>query len=212
LGAPAIKSAAAAAAEEEEAAVAPAAPAAKRIRLFTYCSSSPSPQQKKWAGAVPAKKARRAPKETIKKMRVALPVGDGDSATLAHGALVYGMVGGKREERSRLIAAARELRCAPEVWAREIEETLNDLIPEDAPLLSFGSGADDDVDLRDTGKGVTKHAVAIMAALDHLRDPDNAIKAAARGILVRWPECLPRGVQRCAALHAYLDAWASSSW
>jgi hypothetical protein len=28
-----------------------------------------------------------------------------------------------------------------------------------------------------------------MAALDHLRYPDNAIKAAARGILVRWPEC-----------------------
>jgi hypothetical protein len=97
------------------------------------------------------------------------------------------------------------------VWTREIEETLNDLIPEDAPLLSFGSGADDDLDLRNTGKGVTKHAVAIMAALDHLRDPDNAIKASARGILVLWPECLPRGVQRCAALHAYLDAWASSS-
>jgi hypothetical protein len=139
--APAIISAAA---EEEEA----AAPAAKRIRLFAYCSSSP--QQKNWAGAVPAKKARRAPKKTIKKMRVALPVGDGDSATLAHGALMYCTVGGKREERSRLIAAARELRCAPEVWAREIEETLNDLIREDAPLLSFGSGADDDVDLRNT--------------------------------------------------------------
>jgi hypothetical protein len=130
-------------------------------------------------------KARRAPKKTIKKMRVALPVGDGDSATLAHGALVYGMVGGKREERSSLIAAARELRCAPEpgpeVWAREIEETLNDLIPEDVPLLCFGSGDDDDVDLRNTSKGVTKHAVAIMAALDHLLDLDNAIKAAAQG-------------------------------
>jgi hypothetical protein len=183
-----------AAAEEEEEAV---APAAKRIRLFAYCSSpSAAPLQKNWAGAVPAKKARRAPKKTIKKMRVALPVGDGDSATLAYGALVYGMVGGKREERCRLIAAAREVRCAPEVWAREIEEMLNDLIPKDAPLLSFGSGTDDDVDLRNTGKGVTKHAVAIMAALDHLRDPDNAIKAAARGILVRWQECLPRGVQR----------------
>jgi hypothetical protein len=204
----AIKSAGGAAAEEKEA----VAPAAKRIRLFAYC---PALQQKNWAGAVPAKKVRRAPKKTIKKMRVALPVGDGDSATLAHGALVYGMVGGKCEKLCRLIAAARELRCAPEVWAREIDQTLNDLIQEDAPLLSFGSGADEDVDLRNTGKGVTKHAVAIMAALDHLRDlrdPDNAIKAAARGILVRWPECLPRGVQRCAALHAYLDAWASSSW
>jgi hypothetical protein len=195
-------------AEEEEAAT-PAA--AKQIRLFAYCSAAP--QQKNWAGAVPAKKERRAPKKTIKKMRVALPVGDGDSATLAHGALVYGMVGGKHEERCRLIAAARELRCAPEVWAREIEETLNDLIPKDAPLLSFGShcGANDDLDLRNTGKGVTKHAVAIMAALDHLRDLENAIKAAARGILVRWPECLPRAVQRCVALHPYLDAWVAAS-
>jgi hypothetical protein len=96
------------------------------------------------------------------------------------------------------------------VWAREIEETLNDLIPEDAPLLSFGSGADDDVDLRNTGKGVTKHAVAIMAVLDHLLDQDNAIKAAACWILVLWPKCLPRGVQRCAALHVYLDAWVLS--
>jgi hypothetical protein len=109
------------------------APAAKLIRLFAYCSSPSAPQQKNWAGAVPAKKARRAPKKTIKKMRVALPVGDGDSATLAHGALVYNMVCGKREERCRLIAAARELRCAPEVWAREIEETLNDLIPDSGP-------------------------------------------------------------------------------
>jgi hypothetical protein len=170
--------------QEQEEAVAPAA--AKRIRLFAYCSAPPAaPQQKNWGGAVPAKKARRAPKKTIKKMRVALPVGDGDTATLAHGALVYGVVGGKREERRRLIAAARELRNAPEVWAREIEVTLNDLIPADEPLLSFGSGDNDDLDLRNTGEGVTKHAVAIMAALDHLRDPDNAIKAAARGILVR---------------------------
>ena len=58
-----------------------AAPAAKRICLFAYCSSSQ--QQKNWAGAVPAKKALRAPKKTIKKMRVAFPVGDGDTATLA---------------------------------------------------------------------------------------------------------------------------------
>ena len=161
---------------------------------------------------MPAKKALRAPKKTIKKMRVAFPVGDGDTATLAHGALVYGMVGGKREERRRMIAAARELRKGPEVWAQAIEMTLNDLIPADEELLSFGNGVKDDLDLRNTGKGVTKHAVAIMAALDHLRDPDNAIKAAARGILVRWPECLPRAVQRCGALHPYLVAWAASSW
>ena len=122
------------------------------------------------------------------------------------------MVGGKREERCRLIAAARELRNAPEMWAREIVQTPNDFIPADEPLLSFGSGANDDLDLSNTGKGVTKPAVATMAALDHLHDPDNAIKAAARGILVRWPECLPRAVQRCVALHPYLDAWAKRSW
>ena len=161
---------------------------------------------------MPAKKALRAPKKTIKKMRVAFPVGDGDTATLAHGALVYGMVGGKREERRRMIEAARELRKAPKVWAREIEATLNELMPENEELLSFGSGANDDLELRKTGKGVTKHAVAIMAALDHLRAPENAIRAAARGILVRWPETLPKGVQRCVALHPYLDAWAKRSW
>jgi hypothetical protein len=33
--------------------------------------------------------------------------------------------------------------------------------------------------------------------------PENVIKAAARRILVLW-----RGVQLCAALHAYLDTWA----
>ena len=145
-------------------------------------------------------------------MRVAFPVGDGDTATLAHGALVYGMVGGKREERRRMIEAARELRKAPKVWAREIEATLNELMPANEELLSFGSGANDDLELRKTGKGVTKHAVAIMAALDHLRATENSIRAAARGILVRWPESLPKGVQRCVALHPYLDAWAKRSW
>ena len=206
---------------EEEAAPAAAASAAaavattteeKRIRLFAYCSAPAAPKQKNWGGAVPAKKALRAPKKTIKKMRVAFPVGDGDTATLAHGALVYGMVGGKREERRRMIEAARELRKAPKVWAREIEATLNELMPEHEELLSFGSGANDDLELRKTGKGVTKHAVAIMAALDHLRSPENSIRAAARGILVRWPETLPKGVQRCVALHPYLDAWAKRSW
>ena len=201
--APAAASAAAVATTEE-----------KRIRLFAYCSAPapPAPKQKNWGGAVPAKKALRAPKKTIKKMRVAFPVGDGDTATLAHGALVYGMVGGKREERRRMIEAARELRKAPKVWAREIEATLNELMPENEELLSFGSGANDDLELRKTGKGVTKHAVAIMAALDHLRAPENSIRAAARGILVRWPETLPKGVQRCVALHPYLDAWAKRSW
>jgi hypothetical protein len=97
---------------EEEAVVAPAAVAeAKRIRLFAYCSAPPAPsaapKQKNWSGAVLAKKALRAPKKTIKKMRVAFPVGDGDTATLAHGALVYCMVGGKREERRRASCAKR---------------------------------------------------------------------------------------------------------
>jgi hypothetical protein len=200
--APAAAAASAAVATTEE----------KRIRLFAYCSAPAAPKQKNWGGAVPAKKALRAPKKTIKKMRVAFPVGDGDTATLAHGALVYGMVGGKREERRRMIEAARELRKAPKVWAREIEATLNELMPENEELLSFGSGANDDLELRKTGKGVTKHAVAIMAALDHLRAPENSIRAAARGILVRWPETLPKGVQRCVALHPYLDAWAKRSW
>jgi hypothetical protein len=110
----------------EEEAVAPAAEA-KRIHLFAYCSTPPpaAPKQKNWGGAVPAKKALTAPKKTIKKMCVAFPVGDGDTATLAHGALVYGMVGGKREERRRMIAAARELRRALKVWAREIYVTFS---------------------------------------------------------------------------------------
>jgi hypothetical protein len=52
-----------------------APPAAKRMRLVAYCSG----QQKNWAGAVPSKKACRAPnlrpKTTIMQLRVALPVG-----------------------------------------------------------------------------------------------------------------------------------------
>jgi hypothetical protein len=78
-----------------------------------------------------------------------------------------GAPGGRRRQRdarawrARVLYGGRQARgaeppdrggtrehCAPEVWAREIEETLNDLIPEDAPLLSFGSGADDDLQLR----------------------------------------------------------------
>jgi hypothetical protein len=31
----------------------------------------------------------------------------------------------------------------------------------------------------------------------------------ADGVLVQWPERLPRGVLRCPELHAYLDAWAA---
>ena len=184
--------------------------AVKRIRLITMIHGGAEPQQRTWAGAVPAKKAlsRRAPKKIVKKMRMAFPVGDDDTWTLARGALVDGMVGGKREERTRLITAARELRGASKVWAQAIEEALIDLLPEEAPTLSFGNGANDDIDLCGiSGKGVAKHAEEIIAALDHLRAPENAIMAAARGLLVQWPECLPRGVLRCPALHAYLDLW-----
>jgi hypothetical protein len=132
----------------------------------------------------------------------------GEDATLARGALVYGMAGSTAEERCRLIEVACELREAPGGWADPIEETLNQVfIPADAKLLSFGNGANDDIDLRCTGKGVARHAELIMDALDHLRAPENAAAAAERGLLVRWPECLPRGLRCCALLHAYLDAW-----
>ena len=105
---------------------------------------------------------------------------------------------------------ARELRGATKGWADAIEETINLVVlPADAPTLSFGNGADDDLDLRRSGKGVARHAATIMDALDHLRAPENAAAAADRGLLVRWPECLPLGVLRCAELHAYLDAWVA---
>ena len=105
---------------------------------------------------------------------------------LARGALVYGMAGGTAEERRRLIEVARELREAPSRWANAIEETLNQVfIPADANLLRFGKCANDDIDLRCTGKGVARHAELIMDALDHLRAPENAAAAAERGLLVR---------------------------
>jgi hypothetical protein len=159
-----------------------------------------------WSGAAPSKRARRAAKKAPKPLRVKLPMGE--DATLVRGALVYGMAGGTAEERRRLIEVARELRDAPKGWANAIEETLNQVfIPADANLLSFGNGDNDDLDLRRTGKGVARHAELIMDALDHLRAPENAAAAAERGLLVRWPECLPRPLHHCAELHAYLDAW-----
>jgi hypothetical protein len=163
-----------------------------------------------WGGAAAPKRAQRAAKKAPKPLRVALPMGE--DATLARGALMYGMAGAKAEERRRLIEVARELRGASKGWADALEETINEvLVPADADLLSFGAGADDDLDLRRTGKGVARHASLVMDALDHLRAPENAAAAAERGLLVRWPECLPRCVLGCAELHAYLDAWRAGA-
>ena len=178
----------------EEEAPSPVDDAPRVVRVFFS-------GQRLWEGAAAPK--RRAPKKAPKPMRVALPV----DTTLARGAPTHGA-----EARRRLIEVARELRGASKGWADAIEETINLVVlPADAPTLSFGNGADDDLDLRRSGRGVARHAATIMDALDHLRAPENAAAAADRGLLVRWPECLPRGVLRCAELHAYLDAWASGA-
>ena len=176
-----------------------APPKPKKVRV--YFSG-----RRMWGGAVPPKRALRAAKKAPKPLRVKLPMGE--DATLARGALVAGMAGSTAEERRRLIEVARELRKAPGVWATAIEETLNRVfVPAGAQLMSFGNGADDNMDLRKTGKNVARNAELLMDALDHLRAPENAVAAAERGVLVNWPECLPRPLQECAELHAYLDAW-----
>jgi hypothetical protein len=188
----------------EEVAPAPAVeeaapPKPKKVRV--YFSG-----RRMWGGAVPPKRALRAAKKAPKPLRVKLPMGE--DATLARGALVAGMAGSTAEERRRLIEVARELRKAPGVWATAIEETLNRVfVPAGAQLMSFGNGADDNMDLRKTGKNVARNAELLMDALDHLRAPENAVAAAERGVLVNWPECLPRPLRECAELHAYLDAW-----
>jgi hypothetical protein len=133
-----------------------------------------------------------APKKAPKQLRVALPMGE--DATLTRGALVYGMAGARAEERRRLIEVARELRGGDKGWAEAIEETINrDLISADAPLLSFGGGADDDLDLRRTDKGVARHAELVMDALDRLRARRSAAAAAAAD---RW--CAGRSACRAA--------------
>jgi hypothetical protein len=143
--------------------------------------------QRMWGGAVPPKRARRAQKKAPKPLRVALPMGEDATLARADGTLVYWMAGAKAEEQRRLIEVACDLWGGPKGWADALEETINqDLIPAEAPLLSFGSGADDDLDLRSTGEGVA-HGRLIMDALDCLRAPKNAAAAAARGLLVRWP-------------------------
>ncbi len=63
------------------------------------------------SGAAPPKRARRAAKKAPKPLRVKLPMGE--DATLARGALVYGMAGATAEERRRLIEVACESR-----WTR----------------------------------------------------------------------------------------------
>jgi hypothetical protein len=197
--APAVEVAPAPMEEAAPAAEEAAPPKQKKVRV--YFSG-----RRMWGGAVPPKRALRAAKKAPKPLRVKLPMGE--DATLARGALVYGMAGGTAEERRRLIEVARELREAPKGWADAIEETLNQVfVPAGTDLLSFGTFPNDDMDLRNTGKGVARNAELIMDALDHLRAPENAVAAAERGVLVGWPECLQHPLQECAELHAYLDAW-----
>ena len=173
------------------------------------------PKMKTWGGVLPPSSSSAIKKKTTKKallMRVALPVGvldNGEEATLAHGALVKGMAGAKREERLALLKAARQLGRATRRMGQAIMVEVNRVIPVGQPLLGFGRGVNDDVDLMGTGKGVARHAAQIMAALDRLRAPANAANAAANGVLVQWPECLPRGMLRCPELHPYFDAWAA---
>jgi len=187
--------------EAEAAPVAEVAPPKPKKKVRVYFSG-----RRMWGGAVPSKRARSAAKKAPKPLRVKLPMGE--DATLARGALVAGMAGSTAEERRRLIEVARELRKGPGGWADAIEETLNQVfVPAGTDLLSFGTFPNDDMDLRNTGKGVARHAELIMDALDHLRAPENAVAAAERGVLVNWPECLPPPLLRCAELHEYLDAW-----
>jgi hypothetical protein len=47
---------------------------------------------------------------------------------------------------------------------KAIGDEINKGIPMGEPLLSFGRGVNDDVDLMGTGKGVALHAAKIMAA------------------------------------------------
>ena len=194
----------------------PAPPAVMSVRV---CLEWKPKMPKTWGGVLPSSSS--ASKKTIKKtttkkktplMRVALPVGvldNGEEATLAHGALVKGMAGAKREERLALLKAARQLGRATRRMGQAIMVEVNRVIPVGQPLLGFGRGVNDDVDLMGTGKGVARHAAQIMAALDRLRAPANAANAAANGVLVQWPECLPRGMLRCPELHPYFDAWAA---
>jgi hypothetical protein len=155
----------------------------------------PKMMPKTWACVLPSsasKKTNQKKARVPKTLRVALPVGvldNDEEATLAHGVLVKGMAGGKREERLTLLKAAHQLGRATLRMGKAIGDEVNKGIPVGQQLLSFGRGVNDDVDLMGTGKGVARHAAKIMAGLDRLRAPANAAAAAADGVLVQWPEC-----------------------
>ena len=106
-----------------------AAPAAPVKNVRAYFSG-----QRMWGGAAAPKRARRTAKKAPKPLRVALPMGE--DATLARGALVYGMAGAKVEERRRLIEVPRELLGGAKGWADAIKETIKRRTPADAPLPS----------------------------------------------------------------------------
>ncbi len=139
---------------------------------------------------MPARKPANKKKArlSIKKLRVALPVGvldNNEDVTLAHGALVKGMVGSKHEERVKFLEAARQVGGTSRAWARAIGSMINALQPADEPLFSYGRCADDDMDLMCTGKGEARHAAKVVAALDRLCAPENAAAAAAEGVLMQ---------------------------
>jgi hypothetical protein len=201
---------------------APPAAAPAAVMSVRVCLDWKPKMKKTWGGVLPPSSSSAIKKKTTTKkktllMRVALPMvgvldNSKEEATLAHGALVKGMAGAKREERLALLKAARQLGRATRRMGHAIMDEVNRVIPVGQKPLSFGHGVNDDVDLMGTGKGVARHAAKIMAALDRLRAPANAANAAANGVLVRWPECLPRGMLRCPELHPYFDAWAAHAY
>jgi hypothetical protein len=192
-----------------------AAAAAQTVRVCL--AWQPKTMKKTWTGAVPASKPKtnkqnQKKARLPKKLRVALPEGVLDNAnekaTLAHGVLAKGLVscnregclGGRGGARGQGVCGSDRGR---DQRARLRRRAASQLRPRRRRV------GDDDMDLRSMGKGVARHAAKIMAALDRLHAPENAAAAAARGVLVQWPECLPRGVLRCPELHAFLDAWAA---
>ena len=112
-----------------------AAPAAvMSVRVCLEWKPKMMPKMKTWGGVLPPSSAIK--KKTTKKkallMRVALPVGvldNGEEATLAHGALVKGMAGAKREERLALLKAARQLGRATRRMGQAIRDEVNKVIP-----------------------------------------------------------------------------------